>query len=60
MWGVLIFIKFGDVVAGSGLAVALGTLVFCAFVQVMNCLAVSAVATNGLHTIARVEAHGGR
>ena len=50
MWGVIIFLKFGMLVGEGGVLLTLGILAFAAFVQVMNCLCVSAVATNGLHS----------
>ena len=49
MWGVIIFLKFGVIVAEGGLLLTLGILIFAVLVQTMNCLCISAVATNGLH-----------
>ena len=50
MWGVIIFLKFGGLVGEGGLLLSLAILAFAACVQFMNCLCVSAVATNGLHS----------
>ena len=50
MWGVIIFLKFGTLVAQGGVLLTLAVLGFAATVQLMNCLCVSAVATNGLHS----------
>ena len=50
MWGVIIFLKFGGLVISSGLLVTLAVIATCTAVQVLNSLACSAVATNGLHS----------
>jgi len=49
MWGVIIFLKFGLLVSRGGVVLCLLVLCTCAGVQLLNCLAVSAVASNGLH-----------
>ena len=49
MWGVIIFLRFGDLIMTGGLLLSLLVLALSATVQILNSFAVSAVATNGLH-----------
>eukprot|EP00965_Chrysotila_dentata_P047314 1569878-Pleurochrysis_carterae.AAC.1 len=49
MWGVIIFLKFGELVARGGVGLALCVLAGATGVQLLNCLGLSAVATNGHH-----------
>ena len=49
MWGVIIFLKFGDLINRGGLLVSLAICWTSAGVQVLNAFAVCAVATNDHH-----------
>lgn len=48
MWSVLIFVRFGQILADSGLLVAIGLCLLCAFIMSLTGCSISAISSNGI------------